>query len=74
MADTMEVDAGVEEKKGEEQKVPATAASAPGKKGNNIMLHPVCANISLLLSVRLHSSACWLFLTPSPCLYVAVHG
>ncbi|CAN0390408.1 unnamed protein product [Ectocarpus sp. 12 AP-2014] len=41
MADTMEVDAGVEEKKGEEQKVPATAASAPGKKGNNIMLHPL---------------------------------
>lgn len=64
MADTMEVDAGVEEKKGEEQKVPATAASAPGKKGNNIMLHPVCVNVF---------RACLLFLTTPP-VSMAVHG
>lgn len=49
----MDVDAGVEEKKGEERAVPATTVSAErtqkgkGEGDRNIMLHPVCSLLYL---------------------------
>lgn len=59
----MDVDAGVEEKKGEERSTPAAAAvsaertqKGKGEGDRNIMLHPVCSALALSLCSQVDKS------------------